>query len=177
VRPDRRLVRFLGLLAAGCLVFSFAVVPARAQEAPANPAELDTTAVAGEADAQPPATKARGLAKYNQFDLGFTTLRIGYGFLIDLATYSQDAEAKQQVKAESEVDLRDFRLLFKGKPIEGVLVQAALERIDGVVEDGRAARHAAVQRQPAQQLHFAAQVDVAADVEPPANPRLVSAAA
>ena len=85
------------------------------QEAPSNPAALDTTAVAGEADAQPPATKARGLAKYNQFNLGFTTLRIGYGFLIDLATYSQDAEAKQQVKAESDVDLRDFRLLFKGK--------------------------------------------------------------
>ena len=39
------------------------------QEAPSNPAALDTTAVAGEADAQPPATKARGPAKYNQFDL------------------------------------------------------------------------------------------------------------
>jgi phosphate-selective porin OprO/OprP len=78
-----------------------------------KPAALDTTIAAGEADAQQPVP--RGLAKYNTFDLGFTTLRLGYGFLIDFATYSQDENAKQQVKAEPDAGLRDFRLLFKGK--------------------------------------------------------------
>ena len=78
-----------------------------------KPAALDTTVAAGEADAQQPA--ARGLAKYNTFDFGFTTFRIGYGFLVDFATYSQDDNAKQQVVADPDVGLRDFRLLFKGK--------------------------------------------------------------
>jgi hypothetical protein len=49
-----------------------------------KPAALDTTVVAGEADAQQPV--ARGLAKYNTFDFGFTTFRIGYGFLVDFAS-------------------------------------------------------------------------------------------
>jgi phosphate-selective porin OprO/OprP len=107
-------LRGAALLALLCPLLALATGSSSAQEAPTNPAALDTTAVAGEADAQQP-PKARGLAKYNQFDLGFTTLRLGYGFLIDFATYAQDADAKQQVKAEPDVDLRDFRLLLKGK--------------------------------------------------------------
>lgn len=86
----------------------------RAQSAPeAAPALLDTTIDAGEADAQAPVK--RGLAKYNEFDLGITTLRLGYGFLVDFATYVQDDASKQQVDADPEIGLRDFRLLFKGK--------------------------------------------------------------
>jgi phosphate-selective porin OprO/OprP len=57
----------------------------------------------------------RGLAKYNTFDLGISTLRIGYGFLVDFATYTQDDASKQQVDPDPDVGLRDFRLLFKGK--------------------------------------------------------------
>src|SRR5688572_11552819 len=88
--------------------------PSRGQDTTVTrPAALDTTVVAGEADAQQPA--ARGLAKYNTFDFGFTTFRIGYGFLVDFATYSQDDNAKQQVVADPDYGLRDFRLLFKGK--------------------------------------------------------------
>jgi phosphate-selective porin OprO/OprP len=89
---------------------------ARAQGAPvAAPALLDTTLSAGEADAQEPVP--RGLAKFNSFDLGFTTLRLGYGFLVDFASYVQDDEAKQQgiVPDSPDIGMRDFRLLFKGK--------------------------------------------------------------
>ena len=106
--------RFAGPLVLGILFLAGTPCSSQGQEPPSNPAVLDTTIEAGESDAQLP-SKPRGLAKYNQFDLGFTTFRIGYGFLVDFATYSQDQDAKQQVKAESDADLRDFRLMFKGK--------------------------------------------------------------
>src|SRR5262245_10274846 len=84
----------------------------RAQSSEA-PALLDTTISAGESDAQTPVQ--RGLAKYNHWDLGFTTFRIGYGFLVDFATYAQDDKSKQQVSPEADIGLRDFRFMFKGK--------------------------------------------------------------
>src|SRR5215831_15019390 len=83
-----------GLLLAG---------PLRAQTPVTGPANLDTTLAAGEADAQKPVK--RGLAKYNEFDLGFTTFRLGYGFLVDFATYVQDDAAKQQVVPDENVGL------------------------------------------------------------------------
>jgi phosphate-selective porin OprO and OprP len=79
----------------------------------AAPALLDSTIAAGESDAQTPVQ--RGLAKYNHWDLGFTTFRIGYGFLVDFATYAQDDKSKQQVSPEADIGLRDFRFMFKGK--------------------------------------------------------------
>ncbi len=88
----------------------------RAQQAtpPTPPALLDTTIAAGESDALQPVK--RGLNKYNEWDFGFTTFRIGYGFLIDFATYAQDSVSKEQVTIETpDIGLRDFRLLFKGK--------------------------------------------------------------
>jgi len=85
-----------------------------AQTAPeAAPALLDTTIAAGEADAQQPVK--RGLAKYNEFDFGWTTFRIGYGFLVDYGTASQDDASKQQVDVDPDFGLRDARLIFKGK--------------------------------------------------------------
>ena len=96
------------------LVMGWGIPAPSSQAQPATtPALLDSTVVAGEADAQEPVK--RGLNKYNEFDLGFTSLRIGYGFLVDWMTYTQDDNAKQQVEAEPDAGLRDFRLLFKGK--------------------------------------------------------------
>lgn len=77
------------------------------------PALLDTTIAAGESDAQTPVK--RGLAKYNEFDLGITTFRIGYGFLVDFMAFYQDEAAEQQAKAHNDIGLRDFRFMFKGK--------------------------------------------------------------
>jgi phosphate-selective porin OprO/OprP len=78
------------------------------------PALLDTTIAAGEADAQTP-VKKRGLNKYNEFDIGISTLRLGYGFLVDFSAYVQDNASEQQVDLAPDVGLRDFRFLFKGK--------------------------------------------------------------
>ncbi len=95
-----------------CATLAFAI-SARGQNVGDVPALLDTTIVAGEADAQEPVK--RGLAKHNSWDFGFTTFRIGYGFLIDFASYSQDDASKQQFDLEADAGLRDFRLMFKGK--------------------------------------------------------------
>ena len=55
----------------------------------------------------------------NQFDLGFTTLKIGMGFLYEFATYAQNAEGKRQsdsgaYKLEPTFRTRDFRVLVSG---------------------------------------------------------------
>jgi phosphate-selective porin OprO/OprP len=101
------------LAAAISIATALAMIPGTASSQTA-PALLDTTIAAGESDAQEPVK--RGLAKYNEWDFGFTTFRIGYGFLVDFATYIQDDASKQQVTIDNpDVGLRDFRFIFKGK--------------------------------------------------------------
>ena len=78
----------------------------------AAPATVDTTVEAGEADAEVP---RRRLVKWNEYDGPVTTLRLGFGFLVDAATYSQDQESKDQVTVEPDVGVRDFRLLLNGR--------------------------------------------------------------
>ncbi|TMQ58721.1 MAG: hypothetical protein E6K72_02310, partial [Candidatus Eisenbacteria bacterium] len=85
--------------------------PARSQPQ-ASPSVVDSTADAGEADADQP---RRRLVKWNEYDGPVSTLRFGFGFLVDAATYAQDDDSKKQVSMEPDVGLRDFRLLFKGR--------------------------------------------------------------
>jgi phosphate-selective porin OprO and OprP len=103
----------LGIVGAGLAGLCLLTAPGARAQSPAAIATVDTTLEAGEADAQKPVE--RGLAKYNHWDLGFTTFRIGYGFLIDFATYAQNNAAEKQVISEPDVGLRDFRFMFKGK--------------------------------------------------------------
>jgi hypothetical protein len=77
-----------------------------------TPATLDTTIEAGEPDYQKP---NRRLVKWNEYDGPVSTFRLGWGFLLDMATYSQNQESKQQISMSPDVGIRDFRLLFKGK--------------------------------------------------------------
>jgi phosphate-selective porin OprO/OprP len=100
------------LLAAALMGSTVAATTARAQTTPVAQATIDTTADAGDADAVEP---RRRLVKWNEYDGPVSTFRFGYGFLVDLAGYDQDEEAKQQVKAEPDMGLRDSRLLFKGR--------------------------------------------------------------
>ncbi|MGH6691118.1 MAG: hypothetical protein ACREF4_10645, partial [Gammaproteobacteria bacterium] len=110
---DRGSVQGAAILGVAMLWFGWASPSYCQNEDVATPATLDSTIQAGEADAEEP--PPRGLAKHNSFDLGFTTLRLGYGFLVDFATYSQDADAEQQVVSEPDIGLRDFRFMFKGR--------------------------------------------------------------
>ena len=86
-------------------------VRAQSPAAPA-PATLDTTAEAGEPDYEKP---TRRLVKWNEYDGPVSTLRVGWGFLVDFATYNQNQESKQQITMSPDAGLRDFRMLFKGR--------------------------------------------------------------
>jgi len=57
---------------------------------------------------------------WNEFNLGFTTLKVGTGFLYEYGGFSQDEAAKLQAEkgnyvVENNSKVRDFRLLFSGQ--------------------------------------------------------------
>lgn len=57
---------------------------------------------------------------WNEFDLGFTTFKVGAGLLYEYGAFDQDDEAKEQAviggyKLEEAAKLRDFRILFSGQ--------------------------------------------------------------
>jgi phosphate-selective porin OprO/OprP len=85
---------------------------ARGEEVPPPGVVIDSTATAGDADAVEPRHR---LVRWNQVDGKFTTMRFGFGFLLDFAAYEQDDESEQQVEVRSDIGLRDFRLLARGE--------------------------------------------------------------
>jgi phosphate-selective porin OprO/OprP len=76
------------------------------------PSVSDTPAVAGDPDFEEPARK---LTKWNEYDGKISTLRFGFGFLVDFAAYAQNEASKKQVAMSPGVGLRDFRLLLSGR--------------------------------------------------------------
>lgn len=57
---------------------------------------------------------------WNEFNLGFTTFKVGAGLLYEYGAFDQDNEAKEQAeiggyKLENTAKLRDFRVLFSGQ--------------------------------------------------------------
>ena len=76
---------------------------------------IQTNLDASEVDSNPPK------ASFNESRWKGFSLRWGAGFLYDYATYVQDDASKAQMDISPLDDLRDFRLLFKGRlPIRGV---------------------------------------------------------
>jgi len=75
-------------------------------------ATIDTTNDAGEEDAVKP---KRRMVKWNEFDGPVSTLRFGYHFMYDFASYKQDDNSNQQVAMKTDNGVRDFRLLAKGR--------------------------------------------------------------
>ena len=67
---------------------------------------------AGEDDIPEP---RRRLVKWNEYEGPITTLRFGFGFLVDFSAYSQDSESEQQFSMDRDVGVRDSRLLFRGR--------------------------------------------------------------
>jgi phosphate-selective porin OprO/OprP len=67
---------------------------------------------AGESDGKEP---ARRLVRWNEYESPLFTIRAGFGYLYDYATYSQDENSKEQFDLSSEGKVRDTRLLFKGR--------------------------------------------------------------
>ena len=110
---DLRLVA--GMLAASLLTPGYA----RGQEpSPSPPAveepTLDDTLEAGEADSEEPAR--RRMAKWNEYEGPYFTIRVGAGLLYEGAAYSQDEASEAQFPELAADDgVRDARLLLKGR--------------------------------------------------------------
>lgn len=95
------------LLALGSVFVSTSVL-ARADEGE----DADKTLEAAEADG---ATPYDGKNPWNEWDGDFATMRFGFGYLTDTANYSQDEDSKKQMNLKPLTQLRDFRLLAKGR--------------------------------------------------------------
>ena len=71
------------------------------------------TAIGGDAGEDP---VRRNHLHRPEFDLGFTTLHVGAGLLVDFSSYAQDDESRAQItNMEPGVKVRDTRLLFGGR--------------------------------------------------------------
>ena len=76
---------------------------------------LATGITAGEADAEP---RRRTLVQALDLNLGFTTLRIGGGLLVDYAQYDQDSLSREQFHLAPTGKLRDARILTGGRLVK-----------------------------------------------------------
>ncbi len=72
----------------------------------------DDTRDAGEADSPGP---RRQLVSWNEYKGPYFTARLGGGFLYDYVAYAQDRDSKEQMTLRPTGQLRDFRLLLKGR--------------------------------------------------------------
>ncbi len=82
--------------------------PAAPPPAPPDPS-IQTNLDASEADSNPPK------ASFNEYNWKHFSLRWGGGFLYDYSTYAQDDASEEQMDLSPLDDLRDFRLLLKGR--------------------------------------------------------------
>jgi phosphate-selective porin OprO/OprP len=100
-------------VSAALAVGQFTQPPAEAQDSgAATGGTVDTTLDAGEEDNVEPRRK---MVKWNEYDGPVSTLRFGYHFMYDFASYIQDDDSKQQVVMETDNGVRDFRVLAKGR--------------------------------------------------------------
>lgn len=98
-----------------CLVVPRAVhgqQPDTTKREKARDTTLASQLTAGESDAERP---RRSLVNRLEFDLGFTTMYLGGGLLVDVAAFSQDSASREQFDLVSIGKLRDARILTGGR--------------------------------------------------------------
>ena len=89
-------------------------------------------------DSVPADTKG---ADWNEFDLGFTTARLGMAFIHEYAAYDQDAEGQAQMDSigaqlENQFDWRDVRFFANGRlNTRRPLVWKVAAMYDGLLEE------------------------------------------
>ena len=112
-RNDRR--SFLPAYAAIALVaLLLASRAAHAQAGPGGGTDPQDPTIQTNLDASEVDTNAPK-ASFNEYEWRGFSLRWGGGFLWDYSTYSQDEPSKSQMNLSPVDDLRDMRVLFKGK--------------------------------------------------------------
>jgi phosphate-selective porin OprO/OprP len=84
----------------------------QALKTPTDPT-IENTITAVESDESEEAT--RGFKHWNEFDGKYITTRVGGGFLMDYAAFSQDQQSKEQFSLTPGFKFRDFRFLLSGK--------------------------------------------------------------
>src|SRR3954447_19188439 len=84
----------------------------QAVKTPPDPT-IENTITAVESDESEEAT--RGFKRWNEFDGKYITTRVGGGFLVDYATFSQNQQSKEQLSLSPGFKFRDFRFLLSGK--------------------------------------------------------------
>lgn len=110
-----RLVLSRGMV---CAAIAFAIIckPVEAQQpAKRDPVRDSVFAMgitAGEADGE---HMRRTLLNALKFNLGFTTVTIGGGYLQDGAAYGQDSLARSQIEPHPDLKMRDARILLGGR--------------------------------------------------------------
>jgi phosphate-selective porin OprO/OprP len=83
--------------------------------APGNAAgdpSIDYTLDAAESEGE---LTNRKFVHWNEYEGPYFTARLGAGFLYDYAAYDQESDSKKQIALSPKADLRDFRLLLKGR--------------------------------------------------------------
>lgn len=95
---------------ASCLLLAAAVAVAADESSEA--AQTYNTLDAAEADDPGPRRK---LVSWNEYEGPYFTTRLGGGFLYDYVAYSQDDDSKEQMTLRPTGQLRDFRVLLKGR--------------------------------------------------------------
>ncbi|HEY5759628.1 MAG TPA: porin [Steroidobacter sp.] len=83
-----------------------------AADEPAESEQTYQTLDAAEADDPGPRRK---LVSWNEYEGPYFTARLGGGLLYDYVAYSQDDDSKEQMTLRPTGQLRDFRLLLKGR--------------------------------------------------------------
>src|SRR4051794_34066524 len=84
----------------------------QAVKTPPDPT-IENTITAVESDESEEAT--RGFKHWNEFGGKYITTRVGGGFLVDYAAFSQDQQSKEQFSLKPGFKFRDFRFLLSGK--------------------------------------------------------------
>ncbi len=88
----------------------FTPATSRAMSSTAPPdSTIDTTIEAGQGDPEIPPRP------WNEYHGKISSIRLGFGFLLDGNAFMEDYEAKQQINAENKIGVRDFRILLRGK--------------------------------------------------------------
>jgi len=126
---DRRRHRLALGLAMPVLLCVMTGGTARAQDS-----TITTTMDAAEADGDAPRSP---LVKWNHYEWKRFSFRFGFNFIYDYSAYSQTDDSKAQMGLRPKDDLRDFRVLARGKLFVPRLSYTIGYMYDGAKDDWR----------------------------------------
>ncbi len=108
-QPTKKLATFIAIVTiCGAFANAQAPAPASVQE----PAPIDNS---DDYVASDDLVTNRKIISWNEYEGKYWSIRGGFGFLVDHAAFAQDDASREQIAVEPKFQLRDARLLFRGK--------------------------------------------------------------